>query len=45
MNSFAQHIAVLLFCMFYFSGFGDKTAWVWWIVVNSIIGLFFSFYR
>jgi hypothetical protein len=41
MNTFYQHIGVLVMCLFYFT-WGKKDLWVMFIILNSIIGIILS---
>jgi hypothetical protein len=43
MNTFAQHIGCIIFAMFMFAEFGNPNVLVGFIILNSIIGIIFSF--
>ena len=41
MNTLYQHIVVIILCIFYFF-WGDKTIWIVFIILNTILGIVFS---
>lgn len=45
MNTFAQHIATLIFVIFYFSSWRNKDVWVGFMAVSAIIGIVSSFIK